>query len=129
MTDTPKSLLEAVRYYTDPKVCFETMLAVKWPDGKIVCPKCNCEQVGVIRSRSMYCCKGCRKQFSARLGTIFEDSPLSLGHWFVAVWCVANGDLVSSPKLADAIQVTQKTAWHLLNRIRIARLLTQRVVR
>lgn len=123
MTSTPKSLLEAVRYYTDPKVCFETMLAVKWPDGKIVCPKCNCDQVGVIRSRSMLQCKSkdCRKQFSVKVGTIFEDSPLGLDKWFVAVWCIANAkNGISSLELGRALDVTQKTAWFMLHRIRHA---------
>lgn len=92
MTDTPQTLLDAVRYYSDPKVCFETMLRVKWPDSKIACPKCSGEKVGVVRSRSLLQCKakGCRKQFSVKVGTIFEDSPLGLDKWFVAVWCVAN---------------------------------------
>jgi transposase-like protein len=121
--DTPKTLLDAVRYFTDPKVCFETMLAVKWPDGKITCPKCGCDKVGVIRSRSMLQCKEatCRKQFSVKVDTIFEDSPLGLDKWFVAVWCIANAkNGISSCELARALGVTQKTAWHMLHRVRLA---------
>src|SRR5690349_14663143 len=123
MTDTPQTLLEAVRYYGDPKVCFETMLMVKWPDGKITCPKCGGEGVGVIRSRSMLQCKAkeCRKQFSVKVGTIFEDSPLGLDKWFVAVWCIANAkNGISSLELGRALGVTQKTAWFMLHRIRTA---------
>lgn len=123
MTDTPQTLLDAVRYYSDPKVCFETMLAVKWPDGKITCPKCGGEAVGVIRSRSMLQCKAkeCRKQFSVKVGTIFEDSPLGLDKWFVAVWCIANAkNGISSLELGRALGVTQKTAWFMLHRIREA---------
>lgn len=123
MTDTPQTLLAAVRYYTDPKVCFETMLSVKWPDGKITCPKCGGESVGVIRSRSMLQCKTkeCRKQFSVKVGTIFEDSPLGLDKWFVAVWCIANAkNGISSLELGRALGVTQKTAWFMLHRIREA---------
>lgn len=123
MTDTPKTLLEAVRYYTDLKICFETMLAVKWPDGKITCPKCGGEGIGVIASRSMLQCKakGCRKQFSAKVGTIFEDSPLGLDKWFVAAWCIANAkNGISSLELGRALGVTQKTAWFMLHRIREA---------
>lgn len=131
MTDTPKTLLEAVRYYTDPKICFETMLAVKWPDGKVTCPKCGGEHVGVIRSRSMLQCKAkeCRKQFSVKVGTIFEDSLAPMGAWLVAIWCVATGDTISSPVLARAVGVTQKTAWSMQNRIRKARQLSHRRVR
>lgn len=123
MTDTPKSLLAAVRYFSDPKVCFETMIGVRWPDGKITCPKCVGDKVGVVRSRSLLQCKakGCRKQFSVKVDTIFEDSPLGLDKWFVAVWCIANAkNGISSHELARALEVTQKTAWFMLHRIRMA---------
>src|SRR6478752_8968883 len=123
MTDTPKTLLEAVRYYSDPKVCFETMLRVKWPDGKITCPKCGGDKVGVVRSRSLLQCKavGCRKQFSVKVGTIFEDSPLGLDKWFTAVWCIANAkNGISSLELSRALGVRQPTAWFMLHRIRLA---------
>lgn len=128
-TDTPKTLLEAVRYFSSLKVCFETMLAVKWPEGNPACPKCGEVNVGRIETRDMYVCRACLKQFSLRAGTIFGDSKLSLSQWFVAVWCVANGDEVSSQTLAKALGITQKSAWFLLNRIRIARQLTHKRVK
>ncbi len=121
--DTPKTLMEAVAYFADASVTFKAMLAAKWPDGKIACPKCNGEAVGVIASRSMLQCKAkdCRKQFSCKVGTIFEDSPLGLDKWFVAVWCIANAkNGISSCELARALGVTQKTAWFMLHRIRLA---------
>jgi transposase-like protein len=121
--EAPKTLLDAVRYYTDPKVCFETMLAVKWPDGRIVCPKCGGDAVGVVTSRRLLQCKAkdCRKQFSVKVDTIFEDSPLGLDKWFVAVWCIANAkNGISSHELGRALGVTQKTAWFMLHRIRRA---------
>ncbi len=126
--EAPKNLLDACRYYADPKVCFETMLAVKWPDGRIVCPKCGGDAVGVVTSRQLLQCKakGCRKQFSVKTGTMFEDSLAPISAWLVAIWCVANGDTISSPVLADAIGVTQKTAWSMQNRIRMARQLSHR---
>ena len=123
MTDTPKTLLEAVRYFSDPKVCFESMLKAKWPNTPPTCPKCGGDRVGVIRSRSMLQCKSveCRKQFSVKVGTIFEDSPLGLDKWFVAIWCIANAkNGISSYELGRSIGVTQKTAWFLLHRIRMA---------
>lgn len=123
MTDTPKTLLDACRYYADLKICFETMIRVKWPDGKITCPKCGGDAIGVITSRSLLQCKAkdCRKQFSAKVGTIFEDSPLGLDKWFVAVWCIANAkNGISSLELSRALGVTQKTAWFMLHRIRLA---------
>lgn len=99
------------------------MLPVKWPDGKPKCPKCNGDKVGIITSRSMLQCKAkdCRKQFSVKVGTIFEDSPLPLQQWFVAVWCIANAkNGISSHELSRALGVTQKTAWFMLHRIRLA---------
>lgn len=123
MTDTPKTLLEAVRYFADPKVCFEQMIKAKWPDNHITCPKCGCDRVGVITSRSMLQCKSaeCRKQFSVKVGTIFEDSPLGLDKWFVAVWCIANAkNGISSYEVARALGVTQKTAWFMMHRVRSA---------
>lgn len=123
MSEQPQTLLDAVRYFADPQVCFETMLAVKWPDGKITCPKCGSDRVGVIKSRHMLQCKtaGCRKQFSVKVGTIFEDSPLGLDKWFVAIWSVANAkNGISSCELARALGVEQKTAWFMLHRVRLA---------
>lgn len=123
MNDTPKTLLEAVRYFSDPKICFEHMLQAKWPLSNPTCPKCGSERVGVIRSRSMLQCKDvkCRKQFSVKVDTIFEDSPLGLDKWFVAIWCIANAkNGISSYEIARALGVTQKTAWFMMHRIRMA---------
>src|SRR4051794_28629695 len=119
----PTSLLDSVRYFSDLDVCHAYATRIKWPDGKITCPKCGGEHVGEIKSRRMFQCKDskCRKQFSTKVGTIFEDSPLGLDKWFVAVWCIANAkNGISSCELARAIEVTQKSAWHMLHRIRLA---------
>ncbi|MEM6457820.1 MAG: IS1595 family transposase [Planctomycetota bacterium] len=122
-TAHPKTLMEAVNYFADPDVCHEYMKAIKWPDGEVCCPKCGSVNVGEIKSRRMFQCreKGCRKQFSVKVGTIFEDSSLPLSKWFVAVWVIANSkNGVSSCELARTIGVTQKSAWHMLHRIRLA---------
>jgi transposase-like protein len=119
----PESLLEAVRHFSDLDVCHEYMVHVKWPDGKICCPKCGGEKVGAIKSRRMFQCKSvdCRKQFSTKVGTIFEDSPLGLDKWFVAVWCIVNAkNGISSHELGRALDITQKSAWHMLHRVRLA---------
>ncbi len=124
MADTgPKTLLEAVRHFSDLDVCHEYMIGVKWPDGKITCPKCGGTEVGRIASRRMIQCKakGCRKQFSSKVGTIFEDSPLGLDKWFVAVWCIANPkNGISSHELGRALGVRQPSAWFMHHRIRLA---------
>lgn len=124
MNDTgPETLIEAVRYFTDPQICHEYMVNLKWPDGKITCPKCGGENIGNITSRQMMQCKakGCRKQFTTKVATIFEDSPLPLSKWLAAVWMVANcKNGISSCEMARALGVTQKTAWFMDHRIRLA---------
>ena len=120
---SPKSLLEAVRYFSDLDVCHAYMVKIKWPDGVICCPQCGATNIGTIASRKMFQCKNkeCRKQFSAKVGTIFEDSALGLDKWFVAVWSITNAkNGISSCELARAIDITQKSAWHMLHRIREA---------
>ena len=121
--NSPKTLLEAVRYFTDLDMCHAYMVNIKWPDGQVCCPECGGTEVGEIKSRRLFQCKakGCRKQFSVKVGTIFEDSALGLDKWIVAVWCIVNArNGISSCELARAIGVTQKSAWHMLHRIRLA---------
>jgi transposase-like protein len=120
MNDQPCSLIEAVRYFSDIATCNAYMTKIKWPRG-IVCPHCESKRIGEIATRSMLRCKDCRKQFSYKVGTIFEDSPLGLDKWFVAVWSIANcKNGISSHELGRALDVTQKTAWFMLHRIREA---------
>src|SRR6185312_10061607 len=118
MQELPKTLLDAVRYFSDLTICHKYMQSIKWPDGKIVCPHCQSERIGEIATRHLLRCKDCRKQFSSKVGTIFEDSPLGLDKWFVAVWCIANAkNGISSHELGRALGVPQKTAWFMLHRI------------
>lgn len=122
MNDLPKTLLEAVRFFTLAR-CNDYMRDLKWPDGKIVCPKCGNDSCKQLASRPVLKCNraSCQKQFSYKVGTIFEDSPLSLDKWFVAVWSVANAkNGISSHELGRALGVTQKTAWFMEHRIREA---------
>lgn len=123
MDEIPRTLLEAIRYFSDPDVCDEWMRSIKWPDGKICCPKCGGESVKWLDARRVYKCNRaeCQKQFSLMVGTIFEDSKIGLDKWFVAMWSIANcRNGISSHELARAIGVRQKTAWHMLHRIRCA---------
>jgi transposase-like protein len=119
----PTTLIEAVRHYSDIDVCNEHLVRIKWPDGIIRCPKCGSENIGKIETRKMLRCnaKGCRKQFSYKVGTIFEDSPLGLDKWFVAIWCITNAkNGISSHELGRTLGVMQRTAWFMLHRIRLA---------
>jgi len=119
----PETLLEAVVYFQNPDNCIRYLAAKRWPKGEPVCPTCGSKAVGFIASRRMFQCKTRhpKAQFSIKLGTIFEESPLGLDKWLPAMWMLAsdrNG--ISSWELHRAIKVTQKTAWFLLHRIRLA---------
>lgn len=119
--DTPKTLLEAARYFADRAVCEQYMKELRWRGGKPICPSCSSDSIGEVATRHLLRCKKCRKQFSRKVGTIFEDSPLGLDKWFTAVRAVANcKNGISSHELGRAIGVSQRTAWFMLHRIRKA---------
>ena len=121
-THEPDTLQEAVLYFANPDNCLTYLVARRWPSG-VVCPTCGSKDVGFIASRRMFQCKTRhpKAQFSAKLGTIFEDSPLGLEKWLPAMWIISsNRNGVSSWELHRAIKVTQKTAWFMLHRIRLA---------
>ncbi len=117
---SPRTLQEAIVYFADKQSAFEFAVSLRWPDG-VFCPFCNSAEYSFLSTRQLWKCKGCKKQFSIRVGTIFEDSPIPLSKWFVAIWMLANcKNGVSSYELARAIGVTQKTAWFMLHRVRAA---------
>jgi transposase-like protein len=117
---TPTSLIEAIRYFADLDVATEFVAKLRWPNGP-VCPRCGCTEYSYLTTRRLWKCKGCKKQYSVKLGTIFEDSPLGLDKWLPAVWLIANSkNGISSHELARALGVTQKSAWFMLHRIRLA---------
>ncbi|HEX4083611.1 MAG TPA: IS1595 family transposase [Chthoniobacteraceae bacterium] len=117
----PETLLSAIQYFADADRSLAFMVSMRWPDGKVTCPRCQCERVSFLSTRRLWKCKGCAKQFSVKVGTIFEDSPLGLERWLPAVWVIVNAkNGVSSCELARSLGVTQKTAWFMLHRIRLA---------
>lgn len=117
----PETLIEAVSYFADPEKAFAFMTSLRWPDGKVCCPVCDCERTSFLKTRKVWKCMECKKQFSAKVGTIFEDSALGYDKWFPAFWMIVNAkNGISSCELARAIGVTQKSAWHMLHRIRLA---------
>lgn len=118
----PMTLIEAVRYFDDPDVCTTFMAGLRWPDG-VTCPTCGAPEPRYIATRRLWECKAkhAKKQFSVKVGTIFEDSPIGLDKWLTAVWLIANAkNGISSYELERAIGVTQTTAWFMLHRIRLA---------
>ncbi len=119
----PETLMEAIRYFQDPVVCLDFMVSLRWPDGVVTCPTCGSKNVGFLATRRMFQCreKHPRRQFSVKVGTIFEDSPIGLDKWFATIWLIANAkNGISSMEVARSIGVTQKTAWFMLHRIRLA---------
>ena len=125
INNIPETLIEAVRYYSDPEVCRKALADVRWPDGKVTCPRADCggTEVWTIKSKTrgiIWRCKTCRKQFTVKVGTIFEDSPLGLNKWLPAFWLeMSSKKDVSSHQLGRALHVTQRTAWFMLHRIRL----------
>lgn len=122
MSAKPKTLQQAIIYFANPDNCLKFVVARRWPDG-VECPTCGSDEVRFISTRRMWECKSkhARKQFSVKIGTIFEDSALPLDKWLIAIWMMANcKNGVSSYEVARAIGVTQKSAWFMLHRIRLA---------
>lgn len=122
MSSEPETLQEAILHFSDPDVALQTLVDLRWPNG-VTCPHCGRKDVRFIATRRMWECKEKHpgRQFSAKRGTIFEDSPLGLDKWFCAIWMIANcKNGVSSYEIHRAIGVTQKSAWFMLHRIRLA---------
>src|SRR6202041_3500004 len=117
----PKSLIEMIRYFSDVDVCIEFVASLRWLDGVTVCPHCEGKNCGFLKTRRIWKCRTCRKQFSVKTGTIFEESPIALDKWLMAIWLVVNcKNGISSYEIARDLKVTQKSAWFMLHRIRLA---------
>src|SRR5271154_7105591 len=119
---SPETLQEAITFFSEPKAAHDFMCTVLWPDGKVKCAHCGSNDVGSFSGKRMVSnCKTCKKQFTVKIGTIFADSPLPLSKWLPAVWLIVNAkNGISSYELGRALGVTQKTAWFMLHRIRLA---------
>lgn len=118
--NTPTTLEEAIRYFSDLDVATDYVAGLRWPDG-FICPHCGGSDYSYISTRRLWKCKSCAKQSSVKVGTIFEGSALGLDKWLAAIWLEANTEGgVSSHELARALGTTQKSAWFVLHRIREA---------
>jgi transposase-like protein len=116
----PQTLIEAVRCFSDIDVCTEFVARLRWSNGP-VCPRCGGTEYSYITTRRLWKCKACKRQYSVKVGTIFEDSPLGLDKWLPAIWLVANSkNGISSHELGRALGITQKSAWFVLHRVRLA---------
>lgn len=116
----PKTLIEAVRYFSDADNCLNFMSELRWPDG-VTCPHCEHPKVMFLKTRRIWKCKACRKQFSIKTGSVMEDSPIGLDKWLSALWMIVNmKNGVSSYELHRSLGITQKSAWFLSHRLRLA---------
>src|ERR1700677_3506734 len=117
LDEIPQTQLDAIRYFADADKCHDFLVSMRWPNG-VRCAHCKSENVGKLSisgTRRLWNCKACRKQFTAKVGTIFQDSPLGLDKWLPAVWMLVNAkNGVSSCGLARSLGGLQKTAWFLL---------------
>jgi transposase-like protein len=119
----PKTLQEAIQFFSEFENCRQFMIAVRWSDGKVRCPNCDSEKVTYLEKARLYRCYSDhpKQKFSLKVGTVFEDSPIPLEKWMPAVWMLVNcRNGVSSYEIHRALGVTQKSAWFMLHRIRLA---------
>jgi transposase-like protein len=120
----PKTLQQAIVYFSNPEVAHAEMVKFRWPDGVVRCPQCGSDKVWYTASRRVWQCaegKHLRRQFTVKVGSIMEDSPLGIDKWLIALWLIVNcKNGISSYELHRDIGVTQKTAWFMLHRIRLA---------
>jgi transposase-like protein len=121
--EEPKSLQEAIVYFSDADNCLKYLASQRWPDGVVACPTCSSENVSFSASRRIWQCSSHhpKRQFSVKVGTIYEDSPIGLDKWLAATWMLSNcKNGISSYEIARDLKVGQKTAWFMMHRIRLA---------
>ena len=123
MTPEPKSLQEAIIYFANQDNCIDYLAIRRWPDGKVICPGCGSDRISFNAKRRTWKCSThhAKREFSIKVGTVMEDSAVSLDKWLTAMWMILNcKNGVSSCEIAKAIRITQKSAWFLLHRIRLS---------
>jgi transposase-like protein len=123
MAGAPQTLQQAILFFSDYRNCHNAVVALRWPDGTVYCPRCGSARVKYLEAARVWKCYEAhpRAKFSLKVGTVFEDSPLPLEKWLPALWLLVNcKNGISSYELARALDVTQKTAWFMLSRLRLA---------
>jgi len=119
--NNPKTLQEAIVYFSDPERAFETAVQLRWLGGNVTCPRCGQAKHSFIKTRKLWFCYVCKKQFTVKVKSIFEDSPIGLDKWMTALWMLVNcKNGISSVEIHKAIGITQKSAWFVLQRLREA---------
>lgn len=123
MNYEPQTLQEAITYFANPDNCIAYLSVRRWPDGNVVCPNCGSDRVSFNEQRRTWKCSThhSKREFSIKVGTIMEDSAIPLDKWLMTIWLVTNcKNGVSSYEISRDIKVTQKSAWFMLHRIRLA---------
>lgn len=117
----PETLQETIKHFSDETVCINFIASLRWADGVAVCPRCENTSTSFLSTRNVWKCKACKKQFSVKVGTIFEGSNISLDKWICGIWLIVNAkNGISSYEIHRAIGITQKSAWFMMHRIRAA---------
>jgi transposase-like protein len=118
--ESPNTLLEAIQHFSDEQICIDAVAMMRWPQG-VRCGYCEADKPYYLSTQKRWKCRSCRKQFSVKVNSIFEDSPISLKKWLPALWLLVNcKNGVSSYEIARDLGVTQKSAWFMLQRLRLA---------
>jgi transposase-like protein len=121
MVNDPKTLQEAIAYFSDAEHAFDYAVKMRWPGGNVTCPRCGNAKHSFIKTRRIWFCYVCKKQFTIKVGTVMEDSPIGLDKWMAAFWMLANcKNGISSYELHRALGIRQQSAWFMLHRIREA---------
>src|SRR5713226_387016 len=119
-TSFPNTLQQAILYFSDANNCTNFLSQMRWPNG-VECPACDSREVSYLSTRRLWKCKACKKQFSVKVGSLMEDSPIGLDKWLAVIWLIANAkNGISSYEIHRSVGVTQKSAWFMLDRIRLA---------
>lgn len=123
VTGTPRTLQQAISHFSDYENCKAAVMAIRWPNGTVACPVCGSLKVGYLEKARVFKCyeKHAKAKFSLKTGTVFEDSPLGFDKWLPALWMLCNcKNGISSYELGRALGITQKSAWFMLSRLRLA---------
>jgi transposase-like protein len=121
MENAPRTLQRAIAFFSDPQKAFDAAVQLRWVGGEVTCPRCGQAKHSFIKTRKLWFCYICKKQFTLKVGTIFEDSPLGLDKWMIAIWMLANcKNGISSYELGKTLGIMQNSAWFMLHRIREA---------
>ena len=118
----PKTLQEAILYFSDPANCREYLTVRRWPDG-VTCPRCGSKDVLFLEKYNRWHCRAKHEapQFTLKTGTVMEDSPIGLDKWLCAMWLLVNcKNGISSYEIARDLGISQKSAWHMMHRLRLA---------